>query len=181
MCSQAIGVKASRVPKLRVHKLKNSRSQSDQALFKALESLKYVVCQPGTYAARNRWLFAGMLRRRRHFQLSTSAIESVAAGKSERSTEEFFPEGHVKSNFLCNIGYGDPATLMPRSLHAYLTGREPVMRISTSLRALFRQSGPEATCDTPISARSRSNGTRSFRMSPVSMARSTNASIAPLI
>ena len=28
--------------------------------------------------------------------------------------EEFFPEGHVKSNFLCNIGYGDPATLMPR-------------------------------------------------------------------
>jgi len=25
-----------------------------------------------------------------------------------------FPEGHVKSNFLCNIGYGDPATLMPR-------------------------------------------------------------------
>src|SRR6266403_1968691 len=28
--------------------------------------------------------------------------------------QEFFPEGHVKSNFLCNIGYGDPATLMPR-------------------------------------------------------------------
>ena len=28
--------------------------------------------------------------------------------------QEFFPEGHVKSNFLCNLGYGDPATLYPR-------------------------------------------------------------------
>jgi 3-hydroxypropanoate dehydrogenase len=27
---------------------------------------------------------------------------------------EFFPEGRVKSNFLCNIGYGDPARLHPR-------------------------------------------------------------------
>jgi 3-hydroxypropanoate dehydrogenase len=28
---------------------------------------------------------------------------------------EFFPDGIVKSNFLCNLGYGDPAGLMPRS------------------------------------------------------------------
>src|SRR5205085_12175748 len=28
--------------------------------------------------------------------------------------EEFFPEGHVRSNFLCNLGYGDPAGLHPR-------------------------------------------------------------------
>lgn len=28
--------------------------------------------------------------------------------------EEYFP-GRVKSGFLCNIGYGDPATLKPRS------------------------------------------------------------------
>ncbi|MGI9383019.1 MAG: malonic semialdehyde reductase, partial [Methyloligellaceae bacterium] len=27
---------------------------------------------------------------------------------------EFFPEGHIKSNFLCNLGYGDPAGLFPR-------------------------------------------------------------------
>jgi 3-hydroxypropanoate dehydrogenase len=27
----------------------------------------------------------------------------------------FFPDGAVKSNFLCNIGYGDAAALMPRS------------------------------------------------------------------
>jgi len=28
---------------------------------------------------------------------------------------EFFPDGKLKSNFLCNIGYGDPAKLFPRS------------------------------------------------------------------
>jgi 3-hydroxypropanoate dehydrogenase len=28
--------------------------------------------------------------------------------------QEFFPEGHVKSNFLCNLGYGDPSTLHRR-------------------------------------------------------------------
>jgi diketogulonate reductase-like aldo/keto reductase len=40
----------------------------------------------------------------------------------------------------------------------YLIGREPVMRMSTSLLALCCQSGPDATWETPISARSRSNG-----------------------
>jgi 3-hydroxypropanoate dehydrogenase len=30
------------------------------------------------------------------------------------SDEEFFPNGHVKSNFLCNPGYGDPSTLFSR-------------------------------------------------------------------
>lgn len=28
---------------------------------------------------------------------------------------EFFPDGRYKSDFLCNIGYGDPAKLHPRS------------------------------------------------------------------
>ena len=28
---------------------------------------------------------------------------------------EFFPEGHVKSNFLCNLGRGDPVGLFERS------------------------------------------------------------------
>ncbi len=28
---------------------------------------------------------------------------------------EFFSDGTVKSNFLCNLGYGDPAKLFPRS------------------------------------------------------------------
>jgi 3-hydroxypropanoate dehydrogenase len=33
----------------------------------------------------------------------------------EGCDQEFFPEGHVKSNFLCNLGYGDPAKLSSRS------------------------------------------------------------------
>jgi 3-hydroxypropanoate dehydrogenase len=28
---------------------------------------------------------------------------------------EFFPDGKVKSNFLCNLGYGDAAKLFPRN------------------------------------------------------------------
>ena len=28
---------------------------------------------------------------------------------------EFFPGGQVRSNFLCNLGYGDPSKLFPRS------------------------------------------------------------------
>jgi 3-hydroxypropanoate dehydrogenase len=28
--------------------------------------------------------------------------------------QEFFPEGHVRTNFICNLGYGDPAGLHPR-------------------------------------------------------------------
>ncbi len=39
-----------------------------------------------------------------------------AAGREcEGCDQEFFPEGHVRSNFLCNLGYGDPAKLFPRS------------------------------------------------------------------
>jgi len=42
--------------------------------------------------------------------------EFFGAGKTTyRQEQEFFPEGHVKSNFLCNLGYGDRAKLFPRS------------------------------------------------------------------
>ena len=41
--------------------------------------------------------------------------EFFAAGKPcFGCDQEFFPEGHVKTNFLCNLGYGDPASLHPR-------------------------------------------------------------------
>jgi 3-hydroxypropanoate dehydrogenase len=41
--------------------------------------------------------------------------EFFAAGKPcFGCDQEFFPEGRVKSNFLCNLGYGDPASLRPR-------------------------------------------------------------------
>ena len=72
-----------------------------------------------------------------------------------------------------------PAT---RSVRAgspgYLTGREPTMRISTNLLALGCQSGLEATLATPTRARSRSIGSRSFRISPLLTPRFTSARIA---
>jgi len=41
--------------------------------------------------------------------------EFFAAGKPcFGCDQEFFPEGHVKTNFLCNLGYGDPSKLHPR-------------------------------------------------------------------
>lgn len=41
--------------------------------------------------------------------------EFFAAGQPcEGCEQEFFPQGHVKSNFLCNIGYGDSSKLFPR-------------------------------------------------------------------
>jgi 3-hydroxypropanoate dehydrogenase len=41
--------------------------------------------------------------------------EFFGAGKEcEGCEQEFFPSGHVKSNFLCNLGYGDSAQLFPR-------------------------------------------------------------------
>ena len=41
--------------------------------------------------------------------------EFFAAGKPcFGCDQEFFPEGHVKTNFLCNLGYGDPASLHAR-------------------------------------------------------------------
>lgn len=41
--------------------------------------------------------------------------EFFAAGKEcTGCDQEFFPEGHVRSNFLCNLGHGDPSRLMPR-------------------------------------------------------------------
>jgi 3-hydroxypropanoate dehydrogenase len=41
--------------------------------------------------------------------------EFFAAGKPcFGCDQEFFPEGHVKTNFLCNLGYGEAGALFPR-------------------------------------------------------------------
>ena len=41
--------------------------------------------------------------------------EFFGAGKEcAGCDQEFFPEGHVRSNFLCNLGYGDTSALHPR-------------------------------------------------------------------
>ena len=34
---------------------------------------------------------------------------------NEKLDAEFFPDGRWKSNFLCNLGYGDPSKLRPRN------------------------------------------------------------------
>jgi len=48
-------------------------------------------------------------------ELEAVAEEFFAAGKPcFGCDQEFFPEGHVKTNFICNLGYGDPASLQPR-------------------------------------------------------------------
>lgn len=42
--------------------------------------------------------------------------EFFGTGKEcEGCEQEFFPAGHVKSNFLCNLGYGDESKLFPRA------------------------------------------------------------------
>lgn len=37
-----------------------------------------------------------------------------AGRECEGCDQEYFPENHVKSNFLCNLGYGDHSKLFPR-------------------------------------------------------------------
>ena len=42
--------------------------------------------------------------------------EFFGAGKEcEGCEQEFSPQGHVKSNFLCNLGHGDPSKLFERA------------------------------------------------------------------
>ena len=41
-------------------------------------------------------------------------VGAMSGFNNEAVDQEFFPDGRVKSNFLCNIGYGDPAGLFPR-------------------------------------------------------------------
>jgi 3-hydroxypropanoate dehydrogenase len=42
--------------------------------------------------------------------------EFFGSGKEcEGCEQEFFPAGHVRSNFLCNLGYGDDSKLFPRA------------------------------------------------------------------
>ena len=38
-----------------------------------------------------------------------------ASGAEETFQQEHFADSHIKSNFLCNLGYGDPSKLFPRS------------------------------------------------------------------
>jgi nitroreductase len=53
-----------------------------------------------------------------YFMLAARAVGLDVGGMSgfdnARVDAEFFPDGRVKSNFLCNIGHGDPSKILPR-------------------------------------------------------------------
>lgn len=51
------------------------------------------------------------------FDQSKVDHEFFPGGKcgAEDFNQEFLPDCHIKSNFLCNLGYGDPAKLHPRN------------------------------------------------------------------
>jgi len=53
-----------------------------------------------------------------YFMLAARAVGLDVGGMSgfdnARVDAEFFPDGRIKSNFLCNIGHGDPSKVMPK-------------------------------------------------------------------
>jgi 3-hydroxypropanoate dehydrogenase len=53
-----------------------------------------------------------------YFMIAARAVGLDVGGMSgfdnAKVDAEFFPGGRVKSNFLCNVGHGDPAKVMPR-------------------------------------------------------------------
>jgi 3-hydroxypropanoate dehydrogenase len=53
-----------------------------------------------------------------YFMIVARALGLDVGGMSgfdnKKVDAEFFPEGRVKSNFLINVGYGDPAKVMPK-------------------------------------------------------------------
>jgi 3-hydroxypropanoate dehydrogenase len=53
-----------------------------------------------------------------YFMLAARAVGLDIGGMSgfdnAKVDAEFFPDGRVKSNFLCNVGHGDPSKVLPR-------------------------------------------------------------------
>ena len=65
------------------------------------------------FAARSLGLDCGPMS---GFDNATVDEEFFGAGEEcDGCEQEFFPRGHVRSNFLCNIGFGDPTKLFPRA------------------------------------------------------------------
>ena len=53
-----------------------------------------------------------------YFMIAARAVGLDVGGMSgfdnAKVDAEFFPDGRIKSNFLCNLGYGDPAKILPK-------------------------------------------------------------------
>jgi hypothetical protein len=57
------------------------------------------------------------LQARTHYAWRDEPVDEEFFGTGKECAgcdQELFPEGHVRSNFLCNLGYGDPSRLFPR-------------------------------------------------------------------
>jgi 3-hydroxypropanoate dehydrogenase len=66
-----------------------------------------------THAFRNATLQGGyLILAARALGLDAGPMSGFDNAKADA---EFFPDGRLKSNFLINLGYGDPAQLMPRN------------------------------------------------------------------
>jgi len=53
-----------------------------------------------------------------YFMLAARAVGLDVGGMSgfdnAKVDAEFFPDGRIKSNFLCNVGHGDPSKVMAK-------------------------------------------------------------------
>jgi len=53
-----------------------------------------------------------------YFMLAARAVGLDVGGMSgfdnAKVDAEFFPDGRIKSNFLCNVGHGDPSKVLPK-------------------------------------------------------------------
>jgi 3-hydroxypropanoate dehydrogenase len=53
-----------------------------------------------------------------YFMMAARALGLDVGGMSgfdnAKVDAEFFPDGRIKSNFLCNVGHGDPSKVLPR-------------------------------------------------------------------
>ena len=53
-----------------------------------------------------------------YFMLAARAVGLDVGGMSgfdnRKVDAEFFPDGRIKSNFLCNVGHGDPSKVLPK-------------------------------------------------------------------
>jgi 3-hydroxypropanoate dehydrogenase len=63
-------------------------------------------------AARSLGIDCGPMSGFDHAKLDAEFFD--AGRECEGCDQEFFPEGHVRSNFLINLGHGDPSKLHPR-------------------------------------------------------------------
>ena len=55
-----------------------------------------------------------------YFMIAARAVGLDVGGMSgfdnAKVDAEFFPDGRIKSNFLCNVGHGDPSKVLPKLL-----------------------------------------------------------------